>query len=69
MLRRRMHSVCASDRPGTVLDAEHIGRSDPVPMPRSASDIAADLDALLQAAEVPGPYVLVAHSLGGPNPN
>ena len=57
--------VCAYDRPGTVLDAGHLGRSDPVAMPRSASDIAADLAALLQAAEVPGPYVLVGHSLGG----
>src|SRR5262245_3328102 len=57
--------VCVYDRPGTALDAEHLGRSDPVPMPRTAEDIVADLDALLRAAEVPGPYVLVGHSLGG----
>jgi pimeloyl-ACP methyl ester carboxylesterase len=61
----RFTRVCAYDRPGTVLDAEHLGRSDPVPMPRTADDIVADLDALLRAAEAPGPYVLVGHSLGG----
>jgi pimeloyl-ACP methyl ester carboxylesterase len=61
----RFTRVCAYDRPGTALDAEHIGRSDPVPMPRTAADIVADLDVLLRAAEVPGPYVLVGHGLGG----
>jgi pimeloyl-ACP methyl ester carboxylesterase len=55
--------VCAYDRPGTVgLDRS---RSDPVPQPRTASAVVADLHALLQAAGVPGPYVLVGHSLGG----
>jgi pimeloyl-ACP methyl ester carboxylesterase len=34
-------------------------------MPRSAGDAVADLHALLQAASVPGPYVLVGHSYGG----
>jgi pimeloyl-ACP methyl ester carboxylesterase len=57
--------VCAYDRPGTVLDAENASRSDPVPMPRTARDIVADLHALLEAAGVPGPYVLVGHSFGG----
>ncbi len=57
--------VCAYDRPGTILDAEHFSRSDPVPMPRTARNIVADLNALLGAARVPGPYVLVGHSFGG----
>jgi pimeloyl-ACP methyl ester carboxylesterase len=57
--------VCAYDRPGTGLDADHRSRSDPVPMPRTAADAVADLHALLRAAGVPGPYVLVGHSLGG----
>ena len=57
--------VCAYDRPGTLLDAGHRSRSDPVPMPRTARDLVADLHALLRAAHVPGPYVLVGHSLGG----
>jgi pimeloyl-ACP methyl ester carboxylesterase len=40
-------------------------RSDPVPMPRTAVDVVADLHALLRAAGVPGPYVFAGHSLGG----
>jgi alpha-beta hydrolase superfamily lysophospholipase len=40
-------------------------RSSPVPMPRTAEDVVTDLHALLAAAQVPGPYLLVAHSLGG----
>jgi len=57
--------VCAYDRPGTFLDADHLGRSTPVPMPRTARDLVSDLHALLQMAHVPGPYVLAAHSFGG----
>jgi pimeloyl-ACP methyl ester carboxylesterase len=60
--------VCAYDRPGTVGDVDDPtdrSRSDPVPQPRAARDTVADLHALLQAARVPGPYVLVGHSLGG----
>jgi pimeloyl-ACP methyl ester carboxylesterase len=57
--------VCAYDRPGTVLDGEHVSRSDPVPMPRTAQDVVTDLHALLHAAGVPGPYVLAGHSFGG----
>jgi pimeloyl-ACP methyl ester carboxylesterase len=67
--------VCAYDRPGTVgevvpnLDPSGpsflASRSDPVPMPRTARDTVPDLHALLQAANVPGPYVLVGHSIGG----
>jgi pimeloyl-ACP methyl ester carboxylesterase len=41
------------------------GRSDPAPTPRTGEDVAADLHALLAAARVPGPYVLVGHSDGG----
>jgi pimeloyl-ACP methyl ester carboxylesterase len=57
--------VCAYDRPGTFLDAKHLGRSTPVPMPRTARDVVADLHVLLQAAHIPGPYVFAAHSFGG----
>ena len=57
--------VCAYDRPGTILDQEHVSRSDPVAMPRSAEAIVEELHELLRAAEIPGPYVLAAHSLGG----
>jgi pimeloyl-ACP methyl ester carboxylesterase len=41
------------------------GRSDPTKTPRTAKDVVADLHALLAAAKVPGPYVLVGHSNGG----
>ncbi len=61
--------VCAYDRPGTILtdpgDPGQRSRSDAVPQPRTAADLAADLHALLHAAEIPGPYILVGHSLGG----
>jgi pimeloyl-ACP methyl ester carboxylesterase len=60
--------VCAYDRPGTYAplgDDELIGRSDPVSQPRAAPDVVSDLHALLQAAGVPGPYVLAGHSMGG----
>ena len=52
--------VVSYDRPNTIA-----GASDPAPMPRTAADVVADLHALLDAAAVPGPYVLVGHSVGG----
>jgi CubicO group peptidase (beta-lactamase class C family)/pimeloyl-ACP methyl ester carboxylesterase len=61
----RFTRVCAYDRPGTFLDPDHLGRSTPAPMPRTASDLVSDLHALLQTARVPGPYVFAAHSFGG----
>jgi pimeloyl-ACP methyl ester carboxylesterase len=60
--------VCTYERPGTatVLDgAVQPSRSQDVSMPRMVEDMVADLHALLHAAGVPGPYVLVGHSLGG----
>ncbi len=60
--------VCAYDRPGTTtfIDGTLLpSRSDPVSMPRTALESVHDLHALLQAAMVPGPYVLVGHSYGG----
>lgn len=53
--------VCLYDRAG-------LGTSDAAPMrPRTSRDIARDLHALLVNAKVPGPYVLVGHSIGGLN--
>src|SRR5215469_5214702 len=57
--------VCACDRPGVQHLDQPFSRSDPVPQPTSAQDGVNDLVALLKAADVPGPYVLVAHSLSG----
>ena len=57
--------ACIYDRPGTLAQFPYVSRSDPVPMPRSTGDVATDLHALLGAAGVPGPYVLVGASTGG----
>lgn len=60
--------VCTYDRPGTVAsigEDDFVSRSDSIAQPRTAPEVVAELHALLQAAEVPGPYVLAAHSLGG----
>ena len=51
--------VCAYDRAGH-------GRSDPAPdKPRQLEDLTGDLHALLEAAGVEGPLVLVGNSFGG----
>jgi pimeloyl-ACP methyl ester carboxylesterase len=60
--------VCVYDRPGTIATiGEDVltSRSDPLPQPRTAPEVVAELHALLKAAEIPGPYVLAGHSLGG----
>ncbi|WAC91565.1 alpha/beta fold hydrolase [Mycobacterium sp. Aquia_213] len=62
------HRVCAYDRPGTLRNSDPptLGdRSSPVVMPRTAQDVVDDLHALLTAAHLRGPYLLVGHSLGG----
>jgi len=50
------YSSCAYDRAG-------LGYSDPGPSPRDSKAVVRDLEALLQAAKVAPPYVLVAHSM------
>jgi pimeloyl-ACP methyl ester carboxylesterase len=50
--------VCLYDRAG-------LGWSDRGPAARTHADMVEDLHRLLAAAEVPGPYVLVGHSIGG----
>ena len=49
---------CAYDRAG-------MGLSEKVSTPRDGINIARDLEKLLVAADVPGPYVLVGHSMAG----
>ena len=51
------HTV-AYDRPG-------LGQSGPTSLPRTVVQMAADLQAVLEAAKLAPPYVLVGHSLGG----
>ena len=51
--------VCTYDRAGT-------GRSDPAPKERrDADDVVTEADALLEAADITGPLVLVGRSFGG----
>ena len=50
--------VCTYDRAG-------MGWSEPGPLPRDAAQFAKELHTLLQNANIPGPYVMVGHSLGG----
>jgi pimeloyl-ACP methyl ester carboxylesterase len=57
--------VCAYDRPGTQLVDGARSRSSTVKQPTTVQGDAADLHALLTAAGIHGPYVLVGHSLGG----
>lgn len=54
----RQTRVCAYDRAG-------IGYSDVGPLPRDGAAIARDLDQVLKAADIKGPYILVGHSAGG----
>ena len=51
--------ACAYDRFGT-------GTSDAAPTDQTFSTQVADLHAALEAANEPGPYVVVGHSFGGP---
>jgi pimeloyl-ACP methyl ester carboxylesterase len=52
--------VCAYDRAG-------LGASGPAVRPHTNLMMAEELSALLRTANVPGPYVLVGHSMGGVN--
>src|SRR6201987_3155190 len=62
---RKTTRVCAYDRPGAPHLDQTFSRSDPVTQPTSPQNVVNDLVALLKGADVPGPYVLVAHSFGG----
>jgi pimeloyl-ACP methyl ester carboxylesterase len=52
--------ICSYDRAG-------LGYSDSSPHPRNSKKIAEELHTLLHNAEVPPPYILVGHSIGGFN--
>ena len=49
----------------SIGEDDFLSRSDPIAQPRTSTEVVAELHALLQAAEIPGPYVLAGHSLGG----
>ncbi len=48
-----------------VYDRANLGKSDPAPGPRGLPELVADLEQVITAAEIPGPYVLVGTSGGG----
>jgi len=50
--------VCAYDRAG-------MGWSEPGPLPRTPQRIVGELHTLLANGNIPGPYILVGHSIGG----
>lgn len=54
----REHAALAYNRPG-------YGRSDPPTTPRDGRHVVDELRALLRQQDLPPPYVLVGHSLGG----
>ncbi|CDZ78473.1 proline-specific peptidase [Legionella massiliensis] len=60
--------VCDFDRPGTIkVRDNHFlkSRSDPVQQPVTAEDQVKDLQALVKAAKIKKPFIIVAHSAGG----
>jgi pimeloyl-ACP methyl ester carboxylesterase len=57
----RITRTCVYDRPGIGFS------SGPAPRHHSFRQMAHELQALLERAAIPGPYVLVAHSMGGIN--
>jgi pimeloyl-ACP methyl ester carboxylesterase len=60
-LQRRAAELTTS----VVYDRAGTGWSDPVSLPRTLAEVTEELRALLRAADVPAPYLLVGHSLGG----
>ncbi|MFJ8979604.1 alpha/beta fold hydrolase [Streptomyces sp. NPDC102282] len=60
-----IHNRVAEATTSVLYDRAGTGWSDATALPRPAADVTAELRALLRAADVPGPYVLVGHSLGG----
>lgn len=57
--------VCTMDRPGVQYLDGSPSRSTPVAQPTTPQNGADDLQAVLRALDMQGPYVLVAHSFAG----
>ncbi|GAA4209365.1 alpha/beta fold hydrolase [Actinocatenispora rupis] len=60
-----VHERAAARTTSVLYDRAGTGWSDPVDLPRGTDAVTDELRALLHTAGVPGPYVLVGHSLGG----
>jgi pimeloyl-ACP methyl ester carboxylesterase len=60
-----IHQEVSHFTTSVLYDRAGTGWSDPAELPRSGAAVARELLAALRAAEVPGPYILAGHSLGG----
>jgi pimeloyl-ACP methyl ester carboxylesterase len=61
----KTQSAIAIDTRVCAFDRAAYGFSDPPPQPQIISEVVEDLHKALHAGSIPGPYVLVGHSLGG----
>ncbi|MFD7618666.1 alpha/beta fold hydrolase [Streptomyces sp. NPDC059802] len=59
------HDRVAESTTSVLYDRAGTGWSEPADLPRTAAEVAGELHDLLHAADVPAPYLLVGHSLGG----
>ncbi|MDX3072520.1 alpha/beta hydrolase [Streptomyces sp. MI02-7b] len=59
-----LHDRVAESTTCVLYDRAGTGWSAPVPLPRTATEVSGELHDLLRTAGVPGPYLLVGHSLG-----
>lgn len=59
-----IHDRISQFTTSVLYDRGGTGWSGPADLPRTLAEVAVELRELLRAADVPGPYVLVAHSLG-----
>ncbi|GAA3075775.1 alpha/beta fold hydrolase [Streptosporangium carneum] len=60
-----IHDRAAELSTCVLYDRAGTGWSEPVELPRTAAEVTGELRDLLRAADVPAPYLLVGHSLGG----
>lgn len=61
----KAHNLVAEFATAVSYDRLGLGWSDAVELPRSATQVSDDLRELLRTAQIPEPFVLVGHSLGG----
>lgn len=60
-----VHERAAQLTTSVVYDRAGMGWSSRVGLPRSSAEVTDELRQLLRAADIPAPYLLVGHSLGG----
>jgi pimeloyl-ACP methyl ester carboxylesterase len=60
-----IHEAVSRFATSVIYDRAGTGWSEAITLPRSAADAAGELRNLLRVADIPPPYALVGHSLGG----